>query len=420
MKNRKGRGMTRSRDGRQLDVLLHDRIVGHLFRRENLTRFVFAPDYWDDPARPVLGLRFEEDRRAHHQANMRLPPWFSNLLPEGRLRDWISRMGGAPLEAEAELLVRVGHDLPGAVRVLPSERSTGIDPSWEGAEPATPGSTDGLWRFSLAGVMLKFSLLAQGERLIIPAIGEAGDWILKLPDPRYPDLPFNELAMMRLAAAAGIEIPEARLVHRDEVQPLPEPVWAGTEPWAYAVRRFDRGPRRELIHIEDLAQVRGCYPEQKYQGSFDTVASLVHRRRDRDALRELARRLCFNILIGNGDAHLKNWSLIYPDRRTPTLAPAYDLVATFPYRPPAEGPEALALRLGGTKQFAAVRFSGFDRLDARLGADADLGDVARDLTQRVLAAWPVAESVLKRAGDPSLSTKIAAWMHAQAARLARG
>jgi len=78
--------MTGSRE-QQFHVYLYEQLIGRLHRRDNLTWFVFEPDYWIDPERLVLGLRFEEDRKARHRKKMRLPPWFSNLLPEGRLRD---------------------------------------------------------------------------------------------------------------------------------------------------------------------------------------------------------------------------------------------------------------------------------------------------------------------------------------------
>jgi serine/threonine-protein kinase HipA len=110
-------------------------------------------------------------------------------------------------------------------------------------------------------------------------------------------------------------------------------VWPPNERTAYAIRRFDRAPDRKPIHIEDMAQVRNVYPEAKYQGSFETLAALLYRGRDLASLLEFTRRLAFNLLISNGDAHLKNWSLIYRDGRIPKLAPAYDLVATSVYRP---------------------------------------------------------------------------------------
>src|SRR6266511_434916 len=128
------------------------------------------------------------------------------------------------------------------------------------------------------------------------------------------------------------------------------------------------------VPIEDLAQVQNIYPEAKYSGNYETVAALVYRGRDAEALREFARRLAFTILIANGDGHLKNWSLIYRDARTPTLSPAYDLVATAPYREHLTDQETLALKFGGSRRFRSVRLTTFTRLQHRLSAPtADLG-----------------------------------------------
>ncbi len=95
---------------------------------------------------------------------------------------------------------------------------------------------------------------------------------------------------MRLARAVGIQVPETRLVHREQIEALPERVWTGTGDHAYAVRRFDRDPRRRPIHIEDLAQVRGFYPDGKYRGSFETIGALIYRQHDLEALREFTLR----------------------------------------------------------------------------------------------------------------------------------
>ena len=252
--------------------------------------------------------------------------------------------------------------------------------------------------------------------MTIPARGERGDWIAKLPDPIYPTVPWNELAMMLLAKTVGMDVPDVRLAHRDEVESLPEQAWSGQE-YLFAVKRFDRGPRRELIHIEDMAQVRGFYPDQKYTGSFETIGALVYRNHDAEALREFVRRLAFNILIGNGDAHLKNWSLIYRDPCIPTLAPAYDLVATFVYRPLVEGAEDMALLFGQSKRFEDIWISTFDRLDAKLGAKAALGDVVRTLVERVVAEWPQAAALLE--GQPQLCQQIETFVKERARQLVR-
>lgn len=170
-------------------------------------------------------------------------------------------------------------------------------------------------------------------------------------------------------------------------------MWPGEEELAYAVRRFDRDGLRGPVHIEDLAQVRGVYPNEKYLGNYETVAALVYRRRDVAALREFARRLAFNVLISNGDAHLKNWSLIYRDPRAPTLAPAYDLVCTSVYM--GDG-ETLGMKFAGSRRFDRVTVKVFERLERRLGAaGAGLGDVVADFVAQVRQAWPEHAELLR-------------------------
>ncbi|MGI9000233.1 MAG: type II toxin-antitoxin system HipA family toxin [Pseudonocardia sp.] len=381
-------------------VWLHGRWVGTLHQRGDYSRFVFAPDYLTDPERPVLGLIFEQDLTARHAAALRLPCWFSNLLPEGRLRDWIAADRGVSPQREMELLAHVGHDLPGAVRVTEVEEGE-AEPDWAIAAPPEP-PREGRWRFSLAGVALKFSMLAKGDRLTMPAFGAGGDWIVKLPDATYPDVPRNEFTMMSLAGAVGIDVPDVRLVHRDEIDGLPSGVWPNREEWAYAVRRFDRGADRVAVHIEDLAQVRNVYPDYKYHGNYETVAGLIYRGRDLDGLREFTRRLTLTILISNGDAHLKNWSLIYTDPRAPALAPAYDLVSTRPYL--GDG-EELGMKFAGSRRFETVWLGTFDRLERRLGVEAGLADEAATVVARVVEQWPRFADTLD--GNPELQAAIA-------------
>ncbi|MDT0302652.1 type II toxin-antitoxin system HipA family toxin [Streptomonospora wellingtoniae] len=398
-------------------VLLHGDRVGTIHQRGDHTRFVFTEDHLRAPERAILGLRFEEDLAGRHAAALRLPPWFSNLLPEGALRQWIADDRGVSADREMELLAQVGHDLPGAVQVLPcdDEGFRGLDWDEHSDPPRAPGGAfdHPEMRFSLAGVALKFSMLAENDRLTLPAYGQGGDWIVKLPDRAYSDVPRNEHAMMTLAGAVGIDVPEVRLYHRDELDTLPARIWPDHEDLAYAVRRFDRDEHRRPVHIEDLAQVRGIYPNEKYNGNYETAASLIYRRHDVAALREFTRRLAFNVLISNGDAHLKNWSLIYRDPRRPTLAPAYDLVCTSAYM--GEG-ETLGMKFAGSRRFGDVTVRSFDRLEKRLGAEgADLSETAAALADRVRTAWPEIQDHF--ASTPELREQIAASIEARSRTL---
>jgi len=391
--------MTSPPDSTSFGVWIGDRRAGTIRRFGDRTRFSLDADYRNDPDRPVLGLVFEDRPDKVHVASVRLAAWFSNLLPEGRLRDWIAGERGVNRQREMELLAQVGHDLPGAVRVLPdreelAESMWTHDSIWSRETDTYVVELDGDFhlpgvRFSLAGVAMKFSMLLRHEKLTVPARGEGGDWIVKTPDTRFRDVPLNEFAMMSLAEAVGIEVPEVMLVPRDRVDDrLPAGVWPEHEQWAYAVRRFDRDEQRGLVHIEDLAQVRNVYPEHKYDGNFETVASLIYRGRDRDSLLEFTRRLTFSVLISNGDYHLKNWSLIYPDGRVPKLSPAYDLVSTAYYLA-GDYPEDLGLKFGGSKDFHRVTLATFRRLQERLGVrDVDLAECAATTVERTLAEWP--------------------------------
>lgn len=396
-------------------VLLKGYRVGSILQRGDVARFVFDSGYWDNPNRNVLGLWFEDDPRRSPKAALRLPPWFSNLLPEGTLRDWIARDQGVSADRELQLLLRIGRDLPGAVEVVASDAAFDPDLLDEPQQPTAPESRGRpQWKFSLAGVGLKFSLLKQNERLTLPASGELGDWIVKLPDALYPDVPANEFAAMNLARATGIDVPEVTLVHRDELPVLPARAWPSAEEVAFAIARFDRRLGGERIHIEDFAQVRGFYDTAKYTGSFETVGALTYRNHDRVSLREFVRRLTFNLLIGNGDAHLKNWSLIYLDGRVPSLSPAYDLVSTAPYATSDE-PDDFGLSFGGTKVMDRISRDAFRQFQLRLRAEAaDVLNVVDETVERFEAAWPDARATF----PPFVGSWIENWRAAVIARLA--
>lgn len=372
-------------------VWLYSDRIGTINHHHNYTWFEFSHEYRSDPERPVLGLRFEQNIDGRFAANLQAPVWFSNLLPEGMLRRWIADERKVSPDREMELLAQVGHDLPGAVQVFPIDDDDVVDgrPRASDIDRAVVRSEteDAGWRFSLAGVGLKFSMLRSGDRFTCPATGIGGDWILKLPDTVHSNVPLNEYTMMRFAASVGIEVPDLSLVHRDSIDNLPGSAWPGGEEWAFAVRRFDRAEDRNPIHIEDLAQVRGVYPAQKYDGNYETIANLAYRGHDDTALREFVRRLTLFVLIGNGDAHLKNWSLIYRDRRIPTLSPAYDIVSTETYRPDGSA-EDLGMKFAGSRRFEAMRVSYFERLERKLRTNLGLASTAIDTIRSSVENWP--------------------------------
>ncbi|MCL2451013.1 MAG: type II toxin-antitoxin system HipA family toxin, partial [Polyangiaceae bacterium] len=370
-----------------LVVSLEGRRVGTLtLLPGDATFFAFDEGYVADAGRPVLSQSMltptGELQTVMRTTRTRLPPWFSNLLPEGPLRAYLARRGSVHPEREFQLLALLGEDLPGAVRVGVGD----VPVTFGGGGPAHASSKrEGPLRFSLAGVQLKFSALmgAKGG-LTIPASGAGGDWIVKLPSATYPAVPENEDAMLTLAAAVGIDVPEHRLVPLASIEGLPDlGPFAGSK--ASAVKRFDRTARAR-VHMEDLAQVFGVFPEHKYEKvGIARIAELFRMTMGAPTAQAFVARVAFVVVTGNGDMHLKNWSLLYPDGRTPVLAPAYDLVSTVVYLPG----DRLALNLAGTKEFRGATRDRFRRLAERaaLPERETLATVER-VVDGVRHAWP--------------------------------
>jgi serine/threonine-protein kinase HipA len=239
-------------------------------------------------------------------------------------------------------------------------------------------------RFSLAGVQLKFSMLRRDRGMTLPAGGRGGDWIVKLPDNRYDRVPENEFSMMTWAHAAGIQVPDIHLVRVADIEGLPEGL-SLREDLAFAIRRFDRPSPGQRVHMEDLAQVLGLYSDEKYRKyNYETIAKVILNVASREALHEFLRRLVFIVAIGNGDAHHKNWSLLYPDGIHATLSPAYDFVSTLQYIPG----DTLALNLARSKRFEDVSLAAFERLARKLGLGSeDVLPVVRAAVEATLQSW---------------------------------
>ncbi|HEX5751467.1 MAG TPA: type II toxin-antitoxin system HipA family toxin [Archangium sp.] len=384
-----------------LDVRLGDVHVGTLnLLEDEYTEFVISEEYRQRYPRPILGQAFEDDLTRRRSSRMRLLPFFSNLLPEGPLRELIAKKLGVHPQREFFLIARLGEDLPGALIITPAGALGGdaSEPLLGAEEEAAPLQEQ--LRFSLAGVQLKFSMLRQDRGMTLPTSGRGGDWIVKLPDNRYDLVPENEFSMMSWARAAGITVPEFHLEAVTDLKGLPEGV-ALREGMAFAIRRFDRPAPGQRVHMEDMAQVLGLYSDEKYKKyNYETTANVLLNVAGPDAFQEFLRRLIFIIAIGNGDAHHKNWSLLYPDGIHATLSPAYDLVSTIQYMPN----ETLALNLSRSKRFEDVSLESFERLARKLKlGNEEVLPTVRQAVQATLDSWstlraglPIPESYKQR------------------------
>lgn len=377
----------------ELRVLLGVRDVGIIrSQRDGRTEFAFSPEYLATPDRPVLGQYFEDHLDEVQRSQTRLPPFFSNLLPEGGLRDLVAQRAGLHRDREVQLIAVLGEDLPGAVvvRRVDDPASDAIDaPSdleGDAASAEPTGGDAGPLRFSLAGTQLKFSVLyhATGRGPTVPIDGRGGNWIAKLPSETYPNVPEHEYEMVQWAGRAGITVPEVALVAVADIEGLP--IQLAPDRHVFLSRRFDRPAAEGRIHQEDFAQVANVRASQRYGTlSHTSIARIVREVAGEDDFDEVIRRTVFEVLIGNGDAHLKNWSLTYPDGVHARLSPAYDLVATVTYLKD----QTLGLKLSGENRFEQIGLRHFERLAEKIGVPGDrVTRIVRDTVQRAMATWP--------------------------------
>ena len=384
-----------------LSVRLHGRHIGVITRLAGDRQlFAFEQAYIDDPKRPILSLSFKGSTGGlvtqTRPTGRRVPPFFSNLLPEGHLREYLAKRANVNPEREFFLLAVLGADLPGALVIAPLEGQAQPpeahhDHDDEHRERDHAQDSEEPLRFSLAGVQLKFSAVMEASGgLTIPVDGMGGSWIVKLPSARYKAVPENEFAMLELARRIGISVPENKLVDIASIKGVPEQAHT-VEGRALAVKRFDRLPGGEPVHMEDFAQVFGEFPNDKYKHhSYANIAAVLWAEIGEEAVLELVRRLVFSVLIGNADMHLKNWSLLYPDRRTPVLSPGYDFVATLPYIPK----DKLGLSFGDSRSLSEItpdqmrRFADAARIPA-----SPLWRIAVETAQKTVAGWKSLEQV---------------------------
>jgi len=263
-----------------------------------------------------------------------------------------------------------------------------------GPEIAPP--TDRLFRFSLAGVQLKFSAMRKATGgLTIPVSGRNGDHIVKLPSSHFQRVPENEYAMMQFARTLGFDVPECALIRIHDIAGMPIDIPPISEDLAFVIRRFDRADDAQRIHIEDFNQIYRQYPSNKYDNhDYNEMARDIYRWMGAQALQEFVRRLVFSAAIGNTDMHLKNWSVIYRDTRTPSLAPCYDFLSASAYN--IAGRNELALNLGGTKAFSTIDEAAFERFAYRADVSTRLVlTAARDMRERILTTWPTISQHLR-------------------------
>ena len=286
-------------------------------------------------------------------------PFFAGLLPEGDLRRRIAQQCQLSRANDFGLLAAIGGDCAGAVSLAPGDQ----EPEPAEVEWLTPtqlitllaelpqrpmlAQRDGL-RLSLAGAQDKLPVVVEGQRIGLPKGSAASTHILKPAIAAVENSVTNEAFCMALARMVKLRAADTQILMAGDQRIL-------------LVRRYDRRRANDgswsRLHQEDFCQALAVPPDLKYQneGGPDLQACFsLLRRATRPSAPEVIRLLdavIFNALIGNHDAHAKNFSILYRKQAT-TLAPLYDLLCTAVYPTLTD---KMAMKVGSKYRFAEVQ-----------------------------------------------------------------
>ena len=357
----------------ELEVWLFADRVGTLALVDGRLSFRYAPGWLSRP--DALALSASLPLQAEPFDDRTSRPFFAGLLPEGQMRRLIAQRFQVSGQNDFALLDHIGGECAGAVSFLEPGQALrtsaqGDDVQWLSDEevvaildelPRRPmlAGKDGL-RLSLAGAQDKLPVVFDGERIGLPLDGTPSSHILKPAIHAVEDSVINEGFCMALAEAMQLKPAKAK-IHVVLDRPF------------LLVERYDRvviAPgHRQRLHQEDFCQALGVVPEMKYQNEggpdltqcFDLV-----RRATRPSAPQVLRLfdyVIFNALIGNHDAHAKNFSLLYSGK-TPVLAPLYDTLSTAVY--PTLTPK-MAMKIGSKYKFSEVEARHWDQFAEAAG-----------------------------------------------------
>lgn len=306
-----------------LDIYVRDRKVARLDRSGNGEyRFSYLPNTRQEDA-VSLTMPVNED---YSDPFMIIPPAFQVGFPEGALLEAIYRIAGKTLKIDDDfdVLALVGQNMVGRIRILSQGQGLNTAPALSASRAVSellrnPSTTALVLeklierlavQTGLSGILPKAFAVAPLQG---PLSFPVGDAILKLETPEFPGIVLVEHLCLLACRAAGIQTVDSELV-------------AGGH--ALLVKRFDLGEEGQRLGFEDFCALSGLPRTAKYASSMASVADVLKMYCRDPALDTLFAMVVMNTLLRNGDAHLKNFGLVYDDPTSPRLAPAYDIVST--------------------------------------------------------------------------------------------
>lgn len=373
-----------------LNVFLHRNLVGQLLLDEGRMVFEYA-DSWLKNALAVplshsLPLRAERFDRKICRG------FFAGILPEESKRQMVAKNLGISPTNDFAMIEQIGGECAGAVTFLPASqalpehdyhyRSLSDDELVKILEllPRQPlmAGEDGV-RLSLAGAQDKIAIHVANGNVSIPLGGAPSTHILKPAIERFEGLVYNEAYCLKLAEIVGLPVAKAQTRNVGGIDYL-------------LVERYDRHIDADgnvhRLHQEDFCQALGVASEEKYQNeggpNLKDCFALLRDASSRPAIdiMRLLDAVIFNLLIGNHDAHGKNFSLLYQPANT-QIAPLYDLVSTVYY---PQLTKKMAMKIGKEAESSKITLEHFERLAQDAGLSTPIMKKRLpELTEQVLA-----------------------------------
>ena len=342
----------------QLDVFLNEDKIGTLSTDNGVMSFAYDADYLKTPGAyplsknlPLRDLVFTDPE---------VESFFSNLLPDERIRNTVAMILHVSPGNTFRLLKEIGADCAGAVSFYPQGQTpqSATDPIYRklsaeeaykildnlGQRPLDVGD-EGV-RISGAGSQEKLVACVQNGTISLPLYGTPSTHIIKPVIPNFQSSVHNEYFCMKLAKAVGLPVAECDILTIDDEV-------------FYVVERFDRSTKNGItrrLHQEDFCQLLNVPPHLKYEedggpGVKDCLQCMSAMHISAMSRLQFIRLLIFNFLIGNCDAHAKNYAVLY-NNGVPSFAPAYDLLCTMVYETMSR---CFAMSVGGENRMGMLK-----------------------------------------------------------------
>ena len=365
----------------KLDVYLKDELVGVLEESAAALSFTYDEKYL--AANHPEALSFSLPLRVEAYVGEVVENFFSNLLPDDYVRTRLGEILQIPRENTFALLEAIGGDCAGAIALysegmnpqsaaMPSFRKLSDDEAVQiladlEKRPLNIGEEG--FRISGAGAQDKLVACVEQGKILLPLNGTPSTHIIKPAIRNYPGSVENEWFSMQLARACGLNVADCNILTINGNR-------------YYVTARFDREVKDGLccrLHQEDICQLLNIDPKRKYEknggpGIAQIFALLRTLELSAAETLEFLNRIIFNFLLGNGDAHGKNFSVLYRGGKC-ILAPMYDIMNTTIY---PELAKTMAMKVDGEYAFKWITRGKFVRMGEKLGLGAKLVEKSLD------------------------------------------